>query len=202
MHRLSPSLDPPAHLAPRLALLEIGKLPKMMHGVQVADLDEPRAHALHDLSSGFQSLTPVGLPFQEVAGVQGVGAEFEEAAEFAGRCGGPEGELLHQGGFFVGYKAFEVDVEVGEFGVRGDAVEGGMVAVVALVFPDMDCTACVRQDSIMSMVYVLRRSHRTCHSRPLLFSNSLPDVRGSPPERPSGDTNRPRASRTRPLCPA
>jgi hypothetical protein len=29
-------------------------------------------------------------------------------------------------------------VKGGEFGVVGDAVEGGVVAVVALVFPDVD----------------------------------------------------------------
>lgn len=67
--------------------------------------------------------------------MEGVGTEFEDAAEGAGRGGGPEGEFLHERGAFGGYKRFELVVEVGKFRVRGDGVEGGVVAVVALVFP-------------------------------------------------------------------
>jgi hypothetical protein len=37
-----------------------------------------------------------------------------------------------------------VFVEGGELGMAGDGVEGGVVAVVALVFPDMDCSIGVR----------------------------------------------------------
>ena len=70
--------------------------------------------------------------------MEGVGAEFEQAAELAGRSGGPEGEFLHQGGLFVVDEGLEVGVEGGEFRVGCDGVEGGMVALVALVFPDMN----------------------------------------------------------------
>lgn len=35
-------------------------------------------------------------------------------------------------------------VEGGEVGVAGDGVEGGVVAVVALIFPDVDCSIAVR----------------------------------------------------------
>lgn len=38
----------------------------------------------------------------------------------------------------MGYEGFEFAVEGGEVGVGGDGVEGGVVAVVALVFPDVD----------------------------------------------------------------
>ena len=37
----------------------------------------------------------MGLPFEKIAGVQGVRAEFEDATEGSGRGGGPEGEFLH-----------------------------------------------------------------------------------------------------------
>ena len=38
----------------------------------------------------------------------------------------------------VGDEGFELFVKGREIGVRGDAVEGGVVAVVALVLPYMD----------------------------------------------------------------
>lgn len=71
--------------------------------------------------------------------MEGVGAEFEDAAELARAGGGPEGEFLHERGAFGGYEGFEFLVEGGEVGVVGDAVERVVVAVVALVFPDMNC---------------------------------------------------------------
>lgn len=56
----------------------------------------------------------------------------------AGRCGGPEGKFLHEGGFFGCDERFESLVEGGEVRMVGDGVEGGVVAAVALVFPDVD----------------------------------------------------------------
>ena len=38
----------------------------------------------------------------------------------------------------MGYEGFQLVVEGREVGVRGDGVEGGVVAVVALVFPYVD----------------------------------------------------------------
>jgi len=38
----------------------------------------------------------------------------------------------------VGYEGFQLGVEGGEVGVMLDGVEGGVVAVVALVFPYVD----------------------------------------------------------------
>jgi hypothetical protein len=40
-------------------------------------------------------------------------------------------------------------VEGGEFGVVGDAVEGGVVAVVTLVFPDVDYDPTVSINAIV-----------------------------------------------------
>ena len=37
----------------------------------------------------------MGFPFEEIARVEGVGAEFEEAAQLAWRRSGPEGKFLH-----------------------------------------------------------------------------------------------------------
>jgi hypothetical protein len=45
---------------------------------------------------------------------------------------------LHQGGALAIDEGFEFVVEVGEFGVAGDAVEGSVITVVTLVFPDVD----------------------------------------------------------------
>ena len=70
--------------------------------------------------------------------MQRVGAQLEEAAELARRRRRPEGEFLHQRGVLGVDKGLEGFVERGEFGMRGDVVEGGVVAVVALVFPDVD----------------------------------------------------------------
>ena len=138
MHRIPPTFHSPTHLPPRLPLLQIRKLPQMMHGVQIAHLHEPGSHPFHHFFSCVQASPPVGFPFEEVAWVEGVGAEFEEAAELARRGGGPEGEFLHEGGLFVGYELLELGIEGGEVGVVSNGVEGGVVAVVALVFPYMD----------------------------------------------------------------
>ena len=70
--------------------------------------------------------------------MQGVGAEFEEAPELARGGSGPEGEFLHEGAGFGGDELFELVVEGEEVRVGGDAVEGGVVALVALVFPYVD----------------------------------------------------------------
>ena len=41
-------------------------------------------------------------------------------------------------------KGFELLVKAGEVGMRGDAVERGVVAVVALVFPYVDYYYCIK----------------------------------------------------------
>ena len=174
MHRLPPSLHTPAQLPPRLPLLQIRKLPQVMHGIQIANLHEPSSNALHDFPSCFQAFSPVSFPFEEVARVKSVGAEFEEAAELSGRCGGPEGEFLHERGFFGGDEGFKLAVESGEVRVTGDGVEGGVVAVITLVFPDVDFDCKYR--------YVRRfiEAYQRYHSLPLLFSSFLPGGHGSP----------------------
>jgi len=78
------------------------------------------------------------FPIKQVARVQGVRAEFEDAAEGAGRGGGPEGEFLHKGCSLCCYERFELVVKIGKFWVRGDRVKGGLIAMVALIFPDVD----------------------------------------------------------------
>jgi len=46
---------------------------------------------------------------------------------------------LHEGGAFAVDEGFEFLVEGGEVGVVVDGVKGVVVAMIALVFPDMDC---------------------------------------------------------------
>ena len=70
--------------------------------------------------------------------MQGVGAEFEDAAEPAWGRGGPEGEFLHQRCVLGRDEGFEMSVEGREVRVGCYGVEGGVVALVALVLPDVN----------------------------------------------------------------
>jgi hypothetical protein len=95
MHGISPPLDTPALLPPHLPLLQICKLPQMMHRIQLSNLHKPGSYSLHDFSSCAETTAPMGLPFEEITGVEGVRAQFEDATEGSGRGGWPEGEFLH-----------------------------------------------------------------------------------------------------------
>lgn len=77
------------------------------------------------------------LPLEQVAGVEGVGPQLEDAAELARRGGGPEAELLHQAVALGADELLELAVELGELRVVLDGVEGLVVAGVALVLPDV-----------------------------------------------------------------
>ena len=71
--------------------------------------------------------------------MQGVRAEFEEPAELPRRGRWPEGKFLHERRLFVCYEFFEMGVKGGKVGMGGNGMEGGMIAVVALILPDVDC---------------------------------------------------------------
>lgn len=71
--------------------------------------------------------------------MESVGSEFEEATQCTRRCRGPEGEFLHQRRLLRGDEFLKFGVEGGEVGVGGDGVERSVVALIALVFPDVDC---------------------------------------------------------------
>lgn len=141
MHRLSPALDAPALLAADLALLQISKLPQVVHRVELSNLHEPGAHALHDLPPGLEAAPPVCLPLQQVAGVQRVRAEFEEAAQLARRSGRPEGKLLHERAALGVDERLQFGIKIGELGVVLDGVERGVVALISLVLPNVNCGA-------------------------------------------------------------
>ena len=162
-----------------------------MHGVQVSDLHKPCTYALHHFPTCLQAFPPVGLPFKEVPRVQSVGAEFEEAAELAGWGGGPEGEFLHQGGLLVGDEGFELGVEGGKVRVGGDGVEGGVIAVVALVFPDVDYLN--HQQLLPVHARHVPPPYQRYHNPLLPFSNCRPGGHGFLPGWPSGDTSHPPA---------
>lgn len=61
---LSPSFHTPTHLSSRFSLFEICKLPEVMHGVQVSDLDKPCTNPFHHFSPGLEASSPVCLPFK------------------------------------------------------------------------------------------------------------------------------------------
>lgn len=79
------------------------------------------------------------LPLEEVAGLKFIRPQFEKAAQLSGRSSRPEAEFLHQRCFLFVDQRPEFAVEVGEFGVLRDGVQGAMVARIALVLPDVDC---------------------------------------------------------------
>ena len=106
--------------------------------------------------------------------MKSVGTEFEKTPELAGRCGRPEREFLHEGCFFGGYEGFKSFIKGGEVGVAGDRVEGSVVAVVTLVFPD------VNFDGQQRKVGLLIEKYQKYHSLRPLFSSFLPGGRGSP----------------------
>lgn len=72
VHRLGPTRYAPAVLAADLPLLEVGKLPEVVHRVQIANLHKPSTNALHHLAAGLQAPTPVCLPLEQVSRVERV----------------------------------------------------------------------------------------------------------------------------------
>jgi len=78
------------------------------------------------------------LPLEQIARMERVSPQFKHASELSRRGGWPEAELLHEAGLLRLDKLLELAVEFGELGVLLDLVERLMVAVVALVLPDVD----------------------------------------------------------------
>jgi hypothetical protein len=95
----------------------------MVHRVQFTDLNEPGSDALHDLATSLETASPVSLPLEQVAGVQCVRAELEQAAKLTWRSRGPEGELLHERGALGVDERFELGIKLGELGVMLDRVQ-------------------------------------------------------------------------------
>lgn len=139
MHCFGPALLAPALLAADLALLEISKLPEVVHRVEIANLHKPGSHTFHHLAPGLESAPPVRLPLEKVTGVERVGAQLKDAAELSGRGRWPERELLHERGLFAANQAAELLFKGWIFRVAGDGVQGGMIALIALIFPDVYC---------------------------------------------------------------
>lgn len=79
MHRFAPTFDAPTLLTADFALLKVGKLPQVVHRVQLADLHEPCSHSFHDLATGLQATPPVCLPFQQIPGMKGIGSELKQS---------------------------------------------------------------------------------------------------------------------------
>ena len=70
--------------------------------------------------------------------MKGVGTQFEDAAQLTRWGGRPEREFLHQRGALGVDEGFDLLIKGREFGVMVNSVQGVVVTVVALVFPDMD----------------------------------------------------------------
>lgn len=139
MDSIAPTLDGPALLATIAALFEVGELPKVVNGVEVANLDKPRTNSLHDLTTGLEASSPVSLPFEQVSRMQGVGAQLKHASELSWWRRRPEGEFLHQGNVLGVDEGIKLLVELVEFRSAGNGMSGLVVSFVLLVLPDVNC---------------------------------------------------------------
>lgn len=110
-----------------------------MNSVQFSNLNKPGSDAFHDFPTCLQPPAPVSFPLKQVARVQGVGSQFEQAAKLAGRCCWPERKLLHKRGAFRVDERFQLMIKFGEFRVVLNSIKRRVIALVSLVLPDMDC---------------------------------------------------------------
>jgi len=138
VNRLAPAFYAPTLLTADLAFLKVGKLPEVVDRVEVANLHEPGADTLHDLTTSLETTSPVGLPLKQVAGVQGIRSELKHAAELSGRGRGPEGELLHERGILAFDQGSKLLFESGVLGVGRDEVSRFVVSLISLIFPNVD----------------------------------------------------------------
>lgn len=77
MNCISPTFNHPALLSASSSLLEICELPEMVHGIEVANLNEPSSYTLHNLSSSSQSSAPVCLPVKQISRMESVRAQLK-----------------------------------------------------------------------------------------------------------------------------
>ena len=139
--------------------------------MDVPDLHEPRADPFHHFSPRRQPLLPVRLPLEQVAGMQRVRTELKHTTELTRRRRGPETELLHQRSLFAHNQALELRVECGKARVVLNGVETSVVALIALVFPDVHwCGLGVSR----AMSPDAWPTHQKCHNLPLPFSSCRP----------------------------
>lgn len=134
MHGIAPPSLVPALLPSYLSFPQIGELPQVVHRVQAPDLAEPGTDALHDVLACLETAAPVGFPFEEVAGAEGVGAELEDTAKVARGRRRPEREFLHQ---VSAPGVEEWGDRVLEFGVGRGLGEAGVGLVVAGVYCEL-----------------------------------------------------------------
>lgn len=135
MDSLRPALNVPRLLTTYFALLQVRKLPEVVHRVQITNLDKPSTNPFHDLAARFEATAPMSLPLQEISGVKSVGSKLEDTAEATRRGRWPERKLLHEGRLLAMDQGFELPVKLGEFWELRDGMERGVVACVALIFP-------------------------------------------------------------------
>lgn len=109
---LRPAFDIPGLLTANLAFLQVRKLPQMMHSVQIADLDEPRTNSFHDFPARLEATAPMGLPLQQVSGMERIRSQLKDTAEAARRGRWPEGKLLHERGTLALNHSSQLAVEL------------------------------------------------------------------------------------------
>lgn len=154
VNRLRPPLNAPRLLTADLALLQVGKLPQMVDGVEITNLDEPCTHALHDLPARLEASTPMRFPLKEIAGVEGVRSKLEQSTEATWRGCRPERKLLHKGCLLTLDQGSEFLVKLRELWVARNGIQGLVVSRIALIFPDMDCE---RKSKVVSLPIQLVR---------------------------------------------
>lgn len=138
VHGVAPTFHRPALLSSVTALLQVGKLPEVVNGVEVTDLDKPGTDAFHNLTTSLESASPVSLPLEQVARMKRVGSKLKHTTELSGRRRRPEGELLHEINLLGVDELVKLSVILGELGVVANGMARLVVSLILLILPNVN----------------------------------------------------------------
>lgn len=143
LDRLAYSVVPRVYLPRCVAglfpLLKGGVVPDVEHGVQAADLCEPRADGLGVAPARLEALAPVLLPLEELARLEVVGAQLVDAARLLRVRRRPKSKLLAQPVGAALEEGPQRSVEVGAQRRLVQRSDARVVASVPVVLPDVVC---------------------------------------------------------------
>lgn len=153
LHRLTDRLTPRGHLPSSipslLSLLQTGVMPDVEDGVKPTDLGEPGTDGFCELTTSFQTLSPMRLPFQQLARLQMVSPQLVDATLLLGLSCRPEGKLLTEPIGSMLDQGADRCVEVVTEGGRVQGCFAGIVACIAVVLPDVICSQDGRKDDVL-----------------------------------------------------
>lgn len=150
VHSVAPTFHGPALLSTVSALLQVGKLPEVVDGVEVTNLDKPGTNAFHDLTASLETASPVSLPLEQVARVKRVGSKLKDTTKLSGRGRRPEGELLHEINLLGVDELVKLSVVLGELGVVANGMARLVVSLILLILPNVNCEKPLATDTLYS----------------------------------------------------